>query len=299
MSSRHTVAHPPAWTRTRVARPARNLAASSAFYRDLLGLQPRGGFEDHEGYDGVFFALPAGGELELTAGPVAPSGGTEEDLLILYASTVDEVREIGVSLVAAGVPTVESPNPYWNRFGQTFLDPDGYRVVIAAASPDAGAEERDDVQIEWHTGPRASLRPMFEFAEDSASQLDQYLELGRVLVARRGPEVLGHLQVVPTTAAGAIELKSLAVVPEERRTGLGRALVRSALLQCAAEGWLRMLVSTAAADTGNLRFYQRVGFRLLSVDRDAFTPATGYPDPIMIDGIPLLDRVWLSRDTLA
>jgi hypothetical protein len=35
------------------------------------------------------------------------------------------------------------------------------------------------------------------------------------------------------------------------------------------------------------------------VDRDAFTPATGYPDPIMIDGIPLMDRVWLSQDTLA
>ena len=88
-------------------------------------------------------------------------------------------------------------------------------------------------------------------------------------------------------------------MPEERRIGLGRTLVRSALLQCAAEGWLRMLVSTAAADTGNLRFYQRVGFRLLSVDRDVFTPETGYPDPIMIDGIPLMDRVWLSADTLA
>lgn len=60
-----------------------------------------------------------------------------------------------------------------------------------------------------------------------------------------------------------------------------------------------MLVSTAAADTGNLRFYQRVGFRLLSVDRDAFTPATGYPDPIMIDGVRLMDHVWLSQDTLA
>ena len=60
-----------------------------------------------------------------------------------------------------------------------------------------------------------------------------------------------------------------------------------------------MVVSTAAADTGNLRFYQRVGFRLLAVDRDAFTPATGYPDPIVIDGIRLLDRVWLSRDILA
>ena len=54
-----------------------------------------------------------------------------------------------------------------------------------------------------------------------------------------------------------------------------------------------MVVATAAADTGNLRFYQRLGFRFLSVERDAFTAATGYPDAIVIDGIPLLDRVWL------
>jgi hypothetical protein len=57
-----------------------------------------------------------------------------------------------------------------------------------------------------------------------------------------------------------------------------------------------MVVATATADVGNLRFYQRLGFRLLSVDRDAFTPMTGYPDPIVIDGIPLLDRVWLSQE---
>jgi hypothetical protein len=35
---------------------------------------------------------------------------------------------------------------------------------------------------------------------------------------------------------------------------------------------------------------------LLSVERDAFTPATGYPDPIRIDGILLRDRVWLSME---
>jgi hypothetical protein len=57
-----------------------------------------------------------------------------------------------------------------------------------------------------------------------------------------------------------------------------------------------MVVGTAAADIGNLRFYQRTGFRLLAIDRDAFTAATGYPDAIVIDGIPLLDRVWLSKD---
>jgi GNAT superfamily N-acetyltransferase len=289
----------PGWTGFRVARPARDLAVSSVLYRDLLRLESRGGFENHDGYDGVFFALPGGGELELTAGPVAPSGGTDEDLLVLYVSTLEEVRAIGASLSAAGVPNIESPNTYWNRFGQTFLDPDGYRVVIAAASSDAGADKRDDVRIEWHEGPRASLRPLFELAEDSASQLDQYLELGRVLVARRGDAILGHLQLVRGAQPGEIELKSLAVVPEERGTGLGRTLVRSAVQRTASEGWWRMVVSTGAADTGNLRFYQRVGFRLLSIDRDAFTPATGYPDPIVIDGIPLLDRVWLSQDILA
>ena len=60
-----------------------------------------------------------------------------------------------------------------------------------------------------------------------------------------------------------------------------------------------MRVATAAASTGNLRFYQRTGFRILSVDRDAFTPETGYPDPIEIDGIPLRDAVWLARDLIA
>ena len=58
-------------------------------------------------------------------------------------------------------------------------------------------------------------------------------------------------------------------------------------------------MATAAADIGNLRFYQRVGFRFTVVERDAFTAATGYPDPIVIDGVPLRDGVWLARDLVA
>ena len=45
--------------------------------------------------------------------------------------TLQEVETAGARLTAAGVPRVASPNPYWNRTGQTYLDPDGYRVVIA------------------------------------------------------------------------------------------------------------------------------------------------------------------------
>jgi ribosomal protein S18 acetylase RimI-like enzyme len=152
------------------------------------------------------------------------------------------------------------------------------------------------VRIDWHTGARDELRPLFEFAEDSQVQLDEYLGQGEVLVARANATLLGHLQLVPTGAPDEIELKNMAVVPEARGTGVGRALVEEALRRSAADGWARMVVATAAADVGNLRFYQRLGFRVLSVERDAFTPATGYPEPIEIDGIPLLDRVWFSQD---
>jgi GNAT superfamily N-acetyltransferase len=152
------------------------------------------------------------------------------------------------------------------------------------------------VEIDWYIGPRSTLRHLFEFAEDSRSRLGEYLELGQVLVALHGVAVLGHLQLVPTEQVGEIELKNMAVLPDQRGTGVGRALVESALNRCHAEGWSRMVVATAAADIGNLRFYQRVGFRLFRVERDAFTAATGCPDPILIDGIPLLDRVWLSQE---
>jgi hypothetical protein len=35
-----------------------------------------------------------------------------------------------------------------------------------------------------------------------------------------------------------------------------------------------------------------------SVERDAFTPATGYPPGLLIDGIELRDRVWLDQTVL-
>jgi catechol 2,3-dioxygenase-like lactoylglutathione lyase family enzyme len=125
---------PTSWSAVRLARPARDLPRSMRFYRDLIGLPPVGGFENHDGYDGVFFALPGGAELELTAGPAQPAPSTDEDLLVLYVRTWAEAEAIGARLTAAGVTRIQNQNPYWNRSGLTFLDPDGYRLVIAAGS---------------------------------------------------------------------------------------------------------------------------------------------------------------------
>jgi GNAT superfamily N-acetyltransferase len=117
-----------------------------------------------------------------------------------------------------------------------------------------------------------------------------------VLVAVTGAgDVVGHLQLVGTEDPATRELKSLAVRPDLQGRGVGARLIEAAVELLTSEDATLLLVSTAAADPGNLRFYQRQGFRLRSVERDAFTEDTGYPPGIEIDGIPLRDRVWLDR----
>jgi ribosomal protein S18 acetylase RimI-like enzyme len=151
----------------------------------------------------------------------------------------------------------------------------------------------DIMDIELHTGSRAPLRPLFELAESSREQLDAYLDDGRVLVARSGDGVIGHLQLVQA-ADGGWEIKNMAVRAADQRRGVGRALVAAAIELIGDEPDITLTVATAAADVGDLRFYQRLGFRMTGVERDAFTPAEGYPPGEEIDGIELRDRVWLS-----
>jgi hypothetical protein len=45
-------------------------------------------------------------------------------------------------------------------------------------------------------------------------------------------------------------------------------------------GCKRVVVGTANAAIGQLAYYQKVGFRLLSIERDFFSPARGYAEVI-------------------
>jgi GNAT superfamily N-acetyltransferase len=147
--------------------------------------------------------------------------------------------------------------------------------------------------VEWFEGPREGLADLFAEADDSPAAVSDYRDLGRVLVAREGSDVVGHLQLVDGDGADEAEIKSVAVREGRQGEGIGRMLVERAAAVCREERRSTLLVATAAADTRVLRFYQLLGFRLLRVERDAFTPETGYPD-VDVDGIPLRDRVWLS-----
>jgi catechol 2,3-dioxygenase-like lactoylglutathione lyase family enzyme len=113
----------------RVARHTEQLEAAVAFYRDGIGLPEVGGFRDHDGYDGVFLAVPGTqAHLELTAGGERGAPAPHpESLLVLYLGDEEAVRGAADRL---GVEPVQPANPYWVEHGLTFEDPDGFRVVL-------------------------------------------------------------------------------------------------------------------------------------------------------------------------
>jgi GNAT superfamily N-acetyltransferase len=276
----------------RVARHTERLDEVVAFYRDGLGLKEVGGFRDHDGYDGVFLEVPGtGAHLELTAGGSHEAPAPHpESLLVLYLGDPAQVEEI---LERLGVDPVAPANPYWAEHGVTVEDPDGFRIVLVA---ERWASDRDEsIRVTEHTGQRSALRPLFELAEDSEPELDKYIDAGRVLVALDGDDVVGHLQLVEGERATEAEVKNMAVDPGHQGRGIGRLLMTAAVALARDDGRSTLVVATAAADVGNLRFYQRLGFRLRAVERDAFTPATGYAARVEIEGIELRDRVWLDR----
>ena len=290
----------------RFARTSRRYDETVAFYRDLVGLPVVGEFSASFGEEGTIFGLPdTSVQLEIVRAHEEAVEGTF-DQLVVYLDDADAVRTATAELRRAGVPMAD-PHPYWAANGAVvFRDPDGRDVVFAPwvygrdPEPHTDGEPSADasaaVRVEWYDGDREALRELFTEAEDSKEQLDAYIGDGRVLVALRGDVVVGHLQLV-TPDDGVVEVKNMAVAPEMRGTGVGRRLVEAALAEVATSGASRVIVATGAADVGNLRFYQRCGFRFDRVERDAFTPQTGYPDPIVIDGIALRDRVWLEQPT--
>jgi catechol 2,3-dioxygenase-like lactoylglutathione lyase family enzyme len=113
----------------RVARHTQRLQEVVRFYRDGIGLPQIGGFRDHDGYDGVFLAVPGtNAHLELTArdGHGAPAPHPES-LLVFYLGEQATVQAVAARL---GVDPVRPANPYWAEHGLTFQDPDGFRVVL-------------------------------------------------------------------------------------------------------------------------------------------------------------------------
>ena len=93
--------------------------------------------------------------------------------------------------------------------------------------------------------------------------------------------------------ADAAEIMNVAVALEHQRTGIGRVTMEFAVEYARARGATRVSVGTGNSSLGELRFYQRLGFRITGVSRDYFAD---YDPPIFEEGLRCLDMIHLSRE---
>ncbi|WP_275461524.1 VOC family protein [Streptomyces noursei] len=118
----------------RLARPTRDLVAAGRFWRDGLGLRELHRHTSRAGeHSLLMLGWPdAAWHLELThdpSGALHPTP-TPDDLLVVYVGgPVPE--DLVARLEHCGGTRVAAHNPYWDAWGVTVEDPDGYRLVLS------------------------------------------------------------------------------------------------------------------------------------------------------------------------
>ena len=134
-------------TQLRVVRPSDDLEPIVEFYRDGLGFEMLYEFRDHDGFDGAILGHE-GAAYHLAfvhkAGHTVGRAPTEDNLLVFYLPDTDEWGRAVRRLETLGHRPVKAFNPYWDKNGKTFEDPDGYRIVLQHSSwpPDAPQSNR-------------------------------------------------------------------------------------------------------------------------------------------------------------
>lgn len=116
----------------RLARPSTDLTRAERFWVDGLGLEVLWRSDGHDdGHPLLMVGWPdAAWHLELVEDPAVRPMPTQEDLLVLYLDgPVDD--DVVQRLADAGGKRVSSRNPYWDTWGVTVEDPDGYRLVLS------------------------------------------------------------------------------------------------------------------------------------------------------------------------
>lgn len=118
----------------RIARHTHNLQAMIDFYTQNLDLEVLGSFENHSDYNGVFLGKRGlDWHLEFTVSSDLPKHHPDEDdLLVFYMNSLEEFDQTKANFNQNKHQTVPSKNPYWDRHALTYLDPDGFRIVVVS-----------------------------------------------------------------------------------------------------------------------------------------------------------------------
>ena len=148
---------------------------------------------------------------------------------------------------------------------------------------------------------RVELLPLLFLADSAEDHVRAHLDDGELygLVDEDGGRsIIGAVQCVPRhegASSGTVELTLVAVAETHQGRGVGKQMLRLVLDELRRAGFERAIVGTSNAGVGEIAYYQKCGFRLLSIERDYFNPARGYDGTETENGIVHRDLVWFDQ----
>lgn len=133
-------------------------------------------------------------------------------------------------------------------------------------------------------------RELLLLADEQEDMVARYLDRGTMYVLFREGEAVAQC-VVTDEGDGLLELKSLSVLPQHQKKGLGRTLVRF-VEQTYQDGFHTLQVGTGDSPL-TMPFYRRCGFAESHRVKNFFSEH--YDHPIIEAGVQLTDMVYLRK----
>lgn len=148
---------------------------------------------------------------------------------------------------------------------------------------------RAEGQIRQALDEKGKYLPLLLVGDEQETLIDSYLGRGDLFVCERNGEALA-VCVVTQEGPGLYELQNIAVAPECRRQGIGKAMTEFVLNRYPDLETLQLGTGDSPSTVG---FYQALGFQEFGREKDYFLRY--YDHPIYEDGKQLRDRVFFRK----
>jgi ribosomal protein S18 acetylase RimI-like enzyme len=90
------------------------------------------------------------------------------------------------------------------------------------------------------------------------------------------------------------EIKNISVVEHLQGRGIGAFLLKDAVQKAKFQGFKKLMIATGNSSVGPLNLYQKLGFRIVEIQKDYFIE--NYPEPIIENGILCSDKLVLEME---
>ncbi|MFD2177959.1 GNAT family N-acetyltransferase [Veronia pacifica] len=133
--------------------------------------------------------------------------------------------------------------------------------------------------------------PLLLEADPCKRKIQGYLDQSQAWVVREGEVIIGACLTVQSNEC--IEIMNLSVLPEKQQRGVGRRLLEYVISHLQQQSSLPLVLGTGSFGH-QLAFYQRLGFRLASIERDFFLKH--YSEPLIEEGIQHRDMIRMKYE---